>query len=52
MAGFSLTETNTQLADCTSLYFLHFPPEAAGGIAMPYSEYLASQKESNMVNPC
>lgn len=35
MAGFVLAETNTQLAYCTSLHFLHFPPEAAGGFAMP-----------------
>lgn len=52
MAGFALIETKTPLAGHTGLHFLHFPPETAGGVAMPYFEYLASHKESNMVNPC
>lgn len=47
MASFVLTET--QLAYCTSLHFLHFPPETAGGFAMPYFAYLASQKASSMM---
>lgn len=47
MAGFALTETSAQLADCASLPFLCVPPEAAGGFAMPYFV----QKESIKMTP-
>lgn len=44
--GWFCSYRDTQLAYCISLHFLYFPPEAAGGFAMPYFAYLASRRKA------